>query len=43
MIEFKFKHLVGLEKSVNEPKSPGLRTSGMIGFKFKHLIELGEC
>ena len=40
MIEFKFKHLQELRMSVNQPKSSGLRTPGMIGFKFKHLKEL---
>ena len=41
MIEFKFKHLIELEKSVNQPKSSGSRTPD-IGFKFKHLAELGK-
>ena len=40
MIGFKFKHLIELGMSVNEPKSSGLRTPNMIGFKFKHLREL---
>ena len=28
--------------SVNQPKSSGPRTPGMIGFKFKHLKELED-
>ena len=41
MIGFKFKHLKELRTSVNQPKSFGPRTPGMIEFKFKHLKELG--
>ena len=40
MIEFKFKHIKKLRTSVNQPKSSGPRTSGIIEFKFKHLKEL---
>ena len=42
MIEFKFKHLKELWTSVNQPKSSGPRTLGMIGFRFKHLKELED-
>ena len=38
--EFKFKHSKELRTSVNQPKSSGPRTLGMIEFKFKHLKEL---
>ena len=40
MIEFKFKHLVELGMSVNQPKSSSPRTPVMIEFKFKHLMNL---
>ena len=40
MIGFKFKYLKVLRTSVNQPKSCGPRTPGMIEFKFKHLKEL---
>ena len=42
MIGFKFKHLKELQMSVNQPKSFGPRTLGMIRFKFKHLKELKD-
>ena len=42
MIEFKFKHLIELKTSVNQSKSSGPKTPGMIGFKFKYLVELGK-
>ena len=42
MIEFKFKHWKELQTSVNQPKSSGLRTPGMIEFKFKNLEELED-
>ena len=42
MIEFKFKHLKELRTSVNQPKSSGPRTLGMIGFRFKHLKEIED-
>ena len=34
MIEFKFKHLKALQTSVNQPKSSGPKTPGMIGYRF---------
>ena len=40
MIEFKFKHLIELGTGVNQLKSSGPRTPGIIEFKFKHLNEL---
>ena len=43
MVEVKFKHAMGLGKSVSYPRSADPRISGMIGFKFKHLKELGKC
>ena len=38
--EFKFKHSKELRTSVNQLKSSGPKTPGMIEFKFKHLKEL---
>ena len=38
----KFKHLKELRTSVNQSKSSGPRTPGMIEFKFKHLKRLKD-
>ena len=42
MIEIRFKHLKEQRMSVNQSKSFGPRTPGMIEFKFKHLKELKD-
>ena len=39
-LRFKFEYLKKLRVSVNQPKSPGPKTSIMIEFKFKHVKNL---